>query len=690
MSLTSATLRARRAVDRPPESLLGTVTRAVLIGAIVFFGAWTLVYQAALFADAGVVAAAAAAAVVGAVLLVAVAPVLRPMPEVGRSGASLGHAGDLDETPVALLTPATRAVAVGTSAVTVVVTTLGRPALAVAFLAVGSLTWLVLAARARRRTGAQKPADRPSEAASAPSRGPSAGGDSLLWLTGWFWALACGVISAIGVRHDGDDAYFVNLAQWVSQRGDFPMRETMLTDEVLPALDGHRPPIHSLEGLVGAVGYLTGQSGAALTYVVSAPLFTVGAVLVMTWLVSVCRIPFGPLALSAAVLYLLMSGSSGASFGNFFALRMWQGKSVLAALALPLVVALSIELLRHGGWRRGVVLALAVVSAVGFSNTAVFLLPVLLGALTLAGLVLGQLRQAVVIAATLAYPLAWGLIVALSAPPPSVPAAADATPAAFLDPLTGVPGGKGLAVATYLGLCLGWLGLRSHVARVAALSTVLAMTVVLLPPVTHLLTQAAGLGPVLWRMWWVVPVPVLVGAVVGVSADLVHGRTRVVVATGVGLAVGLLPLLGGQWIGSPGNGTRWASPTAWKVPPGAEEGARLALQVSNPGDVVLAPWATSRVLAGMSVDMHPASARTFYLSQYLSEPGSYARERLALQTFADRATPPDPETLRPMLEALGVDTACVAPSRGAAVRALERMGFRTVATQGELACLRRA
>jgi hypothetical protein len=69
--------------------------------------------------------------------------------------------------------------------------------------------------------------------------GRPAGGEPGLWLVGWLWALGCGVLSAVMTRPDGDDAYFVNLAEWVADRGDFPLLDTMLSDEALPALAGH-------------------------------------------------------------------------------------------------------------------------------------------------------------------------------------------------------------------------------------------------------------------------------------------------------------------------------------------------------------------------------------------------------------------------------------------------------------------
>ncbi|GAA2154766.1 hypothetical protein FHX52_1551 [Humibacillus xanthopallidus] len=641
-------------------------TQSALLVGLVALASWTLVYQVALFADLQVpVTATAALALTATLSFVVVRTFWKGSPTERMRPESRWQL-------VAAAVVAVLAIGAGL---------LGHQAIAISLFACGSAAWAALAIAARYRVRLVGPQHRSAE--------------PVLWVTGWLWALACGALSALTAKPDGDDAYFVNLAQWVSDRGDFPRRDTMLSDEVLPAITGHDPPIHSIEGLFGAIGYLTGQSGAAITYVVAAPVLTVAAVLALTWLVSVCRIPFSAFALSAAVLYLLTSGGSGASFGNFFAPRMWQGKSVLATLVLPLVTAVAIEFLRRGGWRRGLALGLAVVAAVGASNTAVFLLPVLLGGVVLAALLLGQWRRAAAVVAVLAYPLVCGVIMALLATPGADPTVAGETgaaadPSAFLNPITAVPGAKGLMVATYLAVCLGWLGMRSLAARAVVVSTTLATSLILLPPVTHFLTQAGGVGPVLWRMWWVVPVPLLVGALTGVAAGLVHGRARALVAASTALVVGLMPLVGGRWIGPNENGARWSAPTAWKVPVGAEASARMALRVSRPGDVLLAPWDTTRVVADMSVDVHPVSARSFYLHEYESLPGSLVADRRDLQSFADGRTEADHEKLRQQLDRLSVDTACVRASRAPAVAALEAVGFHAVAAAGTLVCFRRS
>lgn len=566
-------------------------TIAMLVTTVVGFGVWTLAYQVALLTHLGSTVTLALAVIIGAPVVVAVLPAFVHSP-VQELATSL-RGGEL-ATGVAV---ATVVVALGAT---------GRRGLMMGVLVLGAAVWVGLALWRRRG-----PSPSPTPASSRQ-------GEAGLWLVAWFWALSCAGLSTVIARPDGDDAYFINLVQWVADRGTFPTRDTMLGDGQFPALSSHRPPIHSIEGLMGAVAHVVGMRGGELSYVVATPALTTVAVLALAWLISVSRVPFAPLALTASVVFLLASGGSGASFGNFFALRMWQGKAMLATLVLPLLCAVAITYVERGGWRRQVVLALAVVCTVGASNTAVFLVPVLVAAVVLAAFVRAGPRRAAGAAVILVYPLACGVAVRLVARATSTAAAVsgEGGTSSRLNPLLAVPGRHGLFLITMLAVSLGWLGLRSVAARAVSVSLVLVAGLALLPPLTHLLVSAAGVGAVIWRMWWVIPVPLLVAGLVGAvtqsAARWVPAQAVPVVAVATALVAGLVPLSGGRWIFDHRNGVRFVSPLEWKLPVHAEAGARAALRVSHQGDVVLAPWDTSRALATMSVDVHPVSARSIY------------------------------------------------------------------------------
>jgi hypothetical protein len=636
---------------------------------ITFFGVWTLVYQLAL-----VVRMDSRLTLV--VTLLCWAPAMWWVSRRGRremTGPDAGSPWLGPVHPVGVLAALSVAAAVWVLAVA----DLRVAALVVGLLAGAGALWLT-----RRRRG------------SAPAQPPPVA-DTPFWVVAWALGLASALLSSLLARPDGDDAYFLNFSVWVSERHSFPLRDTMISQEVFPAIEGHSPPVHSIEGLLGTIAAFVGLPAGTMTYLIASPVLIVIAVLALAALVDHLRIRAPEVALTTAVVVLWLSGS-GASFGTFFALRMWQGKGVLLMVALPLVLLAGMRLLDRPNLLDGVVYVAAVVGSIGASNSAVFLTPLLIGALALVAALLARWRAALMLALPMTYPLVVGLVVLLTAPlAPTdgqllavglAPAGTD-----FLDPLGAVPGVQGQLMIFVAALCIGWLGTRSLPGRAALLASSLIAGVMVLPPVVQVLGERLGIESVAWRFWWIVPFPLLIAGVVGVVAGVAPERgirTRYGLGlVGAGLVV--VPMvLGANWVGHSDNGARRVLPTTWKVPPGALAGAVLARDVSEPGDTVLAPWHVSRVLAGLTVSVQPVSARAYYLSSYATSPEARVAERVVLQRFADEATP-EVGSLDDALDVVGVDTACVPTERGAAVDLLEAAGFAVVGSTDSLTCMRR-
>jgi hypothetical protein len=694
------------------EAALERAGRWVVEGSLVLFAAWTVVYQAALVLGIGSTLT----------LLLALA--------LGAGGLVLLHRSRRSAWGEQVAAPGLRVTLVVVAA-TVTATALGLAGLrgpALGAAVVGAALGLGAAARRAWRAGgsglrsatngggerdadverglraevdtahpAQADTAHPAQADTAHPAQMDTGqpGDPTtprwLWPLGWAAGLASGVLASILSRPDGDDAYFVNLSTWVAERGNFPLRDTMISPNVFPANQAHSPPVHSIEGLVGAVARIADVEAGTATYVLLPPMATVLAVLVLTRVVQEARIPAAPLALAAVVGYLWTTGGSGYSLGNFFAVRIWQGKALLVALVLPLVLLFGARLIRRGTPLHHMLFGSALVAGVGMSNTAVFLLPVLVAGLVLAAAALREVRGGLRLVLWVLYPAAVALVTLALAP--SSPSASQLGAEGFAarasrtaDPLLTVPGRNGIVVVTALAIGIGALGLRERTLRTAALGAVATGGVALLPPVRSLL-DAAGLSSVLWRMWWVLPIALLIAGLVGAAAGRMPPGRRTLVAAPVALAVALVPLVGGTWVGSPAN-ARVVEPTTWKVPPGALREARFVESVSRPGDTVLVPWDTSRVLAALTVDVQPVSARRSYLPTYAATPGALAGSREELQQFVDERTP-DTNTIGDELAALSVDTACVGTARGRAVELLEANGFEVVGTVNTLTCLRR-
>ena len=283
-----------------PVLLAARLGRSVVTAALVLFAVWTLVYQAALLLGLPSTATLLVAGAVGVGALVlgrrlgsGRPPLVAPLPSGAASLAVLGA------TVVGDRAGPGRAAH-------------GRPRRG--------------GARRRRRPGAHRAQARaaptpPSELRlrtphppTTPPRargcGPSAGPRPLV----------SGVLASVIVRPDGDDAYFVNVSTWVAERGRFPLRDTMISPDLFPALGAHSPPTHSVEGLVGAIARVARHRGRHRGLRARcARRHRARRCSCSRALVEEARIPTAPAALLASVTYLWTTGGTGYSFGSFFA-----------------------------------------------------------------------------------------------------------------------------------------------------------------------------------------------------------------------------------------------------------------------------------------------------------------------------------------------------------------------------------
>jgi hypothetical protein len=661
------------------DLFLGRVTRSLVALSLLVFAAWTLAYQVALALGVTVLPTVLVSVVVS--VLVVLLALRLETPAGGSWSPSL---------PRTVPTLAATAV----TGVALVLALLEQRALALLLGGVSGLVALVVIARRADRTAtpdrdlAGGDGETPAAAASAPWRATG------LWVTAWLGGLLSAYGSTRIARANSDDAYFVNLSSWVADRGSFPLNDTMISQDVFPANSAHSPPTHSVEALIGAVARLSGIEAGSITYLAVTPAVTLLGVLVLAWAVERARIPVPAIALLGALGYLWTTGGSGYSFGSFFAVRMWQGKAMLVSLAVPLLFILGAAVIRYGGARAHLLLGAAVIASVGLSNTSSFLTPVVLAAVAAGALALRQPGRAVGVALWSLYPLASGVVAKIMVPPQ--PSAAElaaegfsTTPSTIVDPLATVPAQYGILAVTVVAIGLGALGMGNRILRATMAGAMVLTAVMLLPPVIDVLASV-GLRSVTWRMWWVLPVPLLAAGVVGVVAGRVR-RWTVPVALATALAVALVPLVSGRWVGAESPKTRIVSSTAWKVSPISLARAQYAQAISEPGDTVLLPADASQVLASLTVEMQPVSTRVRFLPTYAGTPEAHAGDRRVLQRFANRrsATPDDPRSLDDELDRLSVDTACVRKSREDAVMLLEGAGFTPVGSVRGLICLRR-
>ena len=167
-----------------------------------------------------------------------------------------------------------------------------------------------------------------------------------------------------------------------------------------------------------------------------------------------------------------------------------------------------------------------------------------------------------------------------------------------------------------LVMCWGWLGAESRTARRVIAGLSLMWAIVYLPPVLAVIEQVTGVGSISWRFWWLLPIPMLVGAAASaIAAGLIritkvnqHRTISLLLALGVLLALIVIP---GKpvWSSSLGqeNGqnARLMFPPGWKVFGGYSEAKEILDEIAQDGDIVAARSNIEKSLAATTVRIHP-------------------------------------------------------------------------------------
>jgi hypothetical protein len=478
------------------------------------------------------------------------------------------------------------------------------------------------------------------------------------------WALGLAALSLVLRGPDADDTYYVHLSSWIDAHGAFPLRDVLYGDQRLPAL--YFPPVASYEALAGSVAHLTPLRAPDVVYFLVPPLASALAVLALWRLLRAWRVTPAAVALSVALAFLVLDAAGPRMFGAFFAGRIWQGKVLFVAVGMPLLLAVVQEYADRPGRRSLALVAAAGIAAAGLTTTAIFVVPVLAaGVLVAAGPRAG--------AALAAYPLAAGVAtLAVHGRTPDVYRDADVVPGALAHY---VLGSGGLA---FLGLVAALAGPLVLPRRAAALVSgiALAVALALAPGVPAAILHATGLGRVLWRLLWAIPVAALLGAL-AVGAP----RRALVLVVAAILLVAAQPV----WT-LPGGPRRTASIT-WKRPPADLSTAHRILAGVQPGDVVLAPAMLSQTLAAVSGTVYLVNPRTFY-TQAL---GDHTGARLLLSRFAAYGLRAGALTaVTRALRAVRVDDVCLPANYGGALAVLRAAGYRHGTRAEWLECLRAA
>ena len=501
------------------------------------------------------------------------------------------------------------------------------------------------------------------------------------------WALGLAVFSLVTLRPSPDDLYYVNLAQWVTEHGTFPLRDTIFSDLVYPMSSW--PPMASYEPLAGTVARLLGTSAGSVVFVVVPPIATFLSVLALWRLLDAWRVRPLALALSLGLVFLLLDGGgSTATPGNLFVTRLWQGKVILLCLLIPVLLVYALRYVDRPTWARAGWLFAGGVAAVGLSTSGMFLVPLLAVAGAAPLVFRAPLRAAYGFLAMSAYPLGAGLVtVAVGG------RSADQFGTRELQRFN--PGWFGhhifheglLAVVAVAAVLAGALLVPRRPARVTTGLLVLATGVTFVPGVTEWAFDLVGLGPTLWRVSWLATVGALVGVVGAWTWSL--PSTPLLRPVGSVAMVAVLAVVGTP-IWSETSGTTLVAPPHWQRPEATMVAATRLVDQLPDGAVVLAPQELAITVDVMTTRVKTVAPRDYFMDYLRDDPSFHYAERLALVDFANgvrrwSGPPPVPDALR----VLDVDAVCLLSDWTDRLDQLRGLGYeRAVATE-VYTCLRR-
>ena len=510
--------------------------------------------------------------------------------------------------------------------------------------------------------------------------------------------MAASVVASLFIHlTDTDDPYYLNRSVWVAEHGNAATLDTMFSPEVLNSPYGGGVPIASIESLFGVIAHLTGLRAGTVTYLVATPVFTALSVWAIWRLVRRWAPRRAVWVLVVAIAFLMLSGDS--MLGNFWVVRMWQGKVMAVCFLMPLIWAYLTEVVDAGRPLRNRTLVLLLASGIaffGFTPTAVIWGPVMFGVVVLAALAVRS--KVLVLGGGLMVlgPILSGLaVIAFSAEDVG---GADPTALSARASFVRMLGTDGWLVALALvALAVAPLLARRGLPAVLAGASALVGVLVYAPGVLDLINAVTGSGPILWRMLYVAPVPVLVGLLVALPwrrseqrADATPVQQGAAYAGLAAVAVGFV--LGGHPVWSHTGHTGTLTVTSrpeWKVDlPSLRDVEILAGQDIH--GVVLLPPQRMKVLTMYTTEAFPVVPRDWFIEN-MREPKASNDARHVLAEISDGVGPFVSEgNARRALEQLDVTLACVVTTSKDADRAVElyeAAGFDNLRRVGSLTCL---
>ncbi|MET8231561.1 DUF6077 domain-containing protein [Micromonospora sp. NPDC005298] len=500
-------------------------------------------------------------------------------------------------------------------------------------------------------------------------------------------SLAAAYFATLIERVSLDDVFYVGKSVWVAERDEIPFRDFLFTEGVLPAGSAN-PPLPSFEVFIGAMARVLHVHAASATWYLLLPVLAVFAIFAL-WRLVQRWAPRRPLvAFGVAAAYILLVAYYADSLNTYHLPRLTQGKSVFVHALIPLAWVYLTDYLERRSRRALIMLTLLSVASVGYTTTAVMLLPLLGAAAGVVLLATRRVREAVLcFAAVSLYPVLSGALVQVlrGGIETTVATYAPLLPLRTIYELTLWLGILGVVA----GLAVWWspLLLRAGAPRQLAAGAVLAVTVLMIPGLLKVAGDLSGLRAVLWRVPWILPVPALVGMLAVIRLPSLARVNRVLAFALPAVLVCIFFTQGKpMWT----DDMVKTEPT-WRMPLARKAASFWIKNLDNrPQGLVLAPSSVMRSIPEVTTEVRVVLPRDLYLTDYGID-SQFARDRLLLARLADADRTVSIYEADAAMRRVGVSMVCVWKSNTLVADAAPYLGLEEIASRtppGAMYCYR--
>ena len=195
-----------------------------------------------------------------------------------------------------------------------------------------------------------------------------------------FLCLLGGVISLVSLRYDADDVNFLSKAVFYLENPSAPLSLRVYDHALLPF--NLETPFQITQIIEFFYAYLATLLRVSVldVYHFIVP-FVAGGAIPLVWYILVSKFTQSSKAALIGVIailaYLCLDGSSHRIYGNFAFVRIWQGKSIVMSILIPLFTVYSIEFFKSPNVRKWANLAMLSTLCSSLTSSSVFLVPAL-------------------------------------------------------------------------------------------------------------------------------------------------------------------------------------------------------------------------------------------------------------------------------------------------------------------------